>query len=966
MKQTAITGFEQLMPIQGVTITLTVLSRVELPFFHQSTLTAFLRGLIDHAEAALEDHVWIDSPETGTVQFDPQTLYCFNLFWAPQSRAIGEKMIQRLKQLPDSAPHTNSKLSFRNNLRFCSMTDYFGDKIHHDCENLTLYDAGSLQDEFLIWREQASITLRWRSPVRILKKLSVRKKAGFNKDDQRFCAQADDLDGELFLQRIYDSLSDLIRRRTGVKLTPAAPPSLNLTDVHLFWIEHAYYDEQGQEKPMGGMSGTLSLPTAELPDQWLMLLILGQYYGIGRRRSFGWGRYCMETPDGERTLPVIPRSRTLLQQGMAEHILLQAWRHSAANQDSDLPEEPCPIDDAAPLEQLNNKAQHLLQNTYQTPPLSIYTKAKADGGFRVLSVPPFMDRVMHRAVVEILTPGMNKLMSRYSHGFRRGYSRHTASQQIQRAYREGYRWVFESDIDNFFDCINWNHLFDRLTALYGQDPIVSRIMHWIGAPALIDDRLHPRYQGLPQGAPLSPLLSNLMLDDFDHDMEKAGFRLVRFADDFVVLCKDPQQAKAAWQCAQTSLIELGLQLDPGKSAITPMEKGFEFLGFIFMNDLVINASRDQPDTTPGWLARLGKKPPQPLDQWQQTLLPPASAESEIRTGHQQGQGILLCITGEHTLIATEQGRIIVQRDRQTIAESAWNALQGVILFGSHQLTAPAISQALETGVPIFFASSQGHYRGLLSPGHASKGSQLWLKQAACFERPAQALAAAQNLIKARLDAMRESLRLRQHQHDDIENHIKSLHQLAERIPHMNDYTQLNGLEGAATRTYFGAIQLLLPDAFGFTHRNRRPPKDPFNVLLSIGYTLLYGYVETLLHADGLYPWLGFYHQGHTRHAALASDLMENHRDRIENTALALILRKEISPADFYYDKAGACRINKSLHKKYLAALIQRFETPVKNRQGQTRTLFELLHRQNLDLIDWIEGRSDSLTIVTKR
>jgi len=121
---------------------------------------------------------------------------------------------------------------------------------------------------------------------------------------------------------------------------------------------------------------------------------------------------------------------------------------------------------------------------------------------------------------------------------------------------------------------------------------------------------------------------------------------------------------------------------------------------------------------------------------------------------------------------------------------------------------------------------------------------------------------------------------------------------------------------------------LLPPEWGFTGRNRQPPRDPANALLSFGYTLLNGYVETLLHADGLLPWLGFYHQAHGRHATLASDLMEPFRHLVERTVLSAVQRHELKAQDFFIAANGACMMQKEARRVFFAQLLDRFNTPL--------------------------------------
>lgn len=140
-----------------------------------------------------------------------------------------------------------------------------------------------------------------------------------------------------------------------------------------------------------------------------------------------------------------------------------------------------------------------------------------------MAVPPIYDRVLQRALSQTLSPALEQLMDRHSHGFRPGRSRITASYEIQAAWRSGYRWVYESDIKNFFDSVNLEHLRDRLNGIYYGDPIINAIINWMQAPVRFQGQTIERKNGLPQGSPLSPLMANLMLDDFDSDMQAAGF-----------------------------------------------------------------------------------------------------------------------------------------------------------------------------------------------------------------------------------------------------------------------------------------------------------------------------------------------------------------------------------------------------------------------------------------------------------
>jgi CRISPR-associated protein Cas1 len=139
-------------------------------------------------------------------------------------------------------------------------------------------------------------------------------------------------------------------------------------------------------------------------------------------------------------------------------------------------------------------------------------------------------------------PAIDTLLEEASYAYRRGFSRQGAARAIERAYAEGYRYVLDADVRAFFDRVVWSILFAKLDALYPHEPLVELLRLWVTAPVLFSGRRIDRDRGLPQGSPVSPLLANLYLDTFDEELLDQGFRLVRFADDFVVLAKDPSKA----------------------------------------------------------------------------------------------------------------------------------------------------------------------------------------------------------------------------------------------------------------------------------------------------------------------------------------------------------------------------------------------------------------------------------------
>ncbi len=967
-----------LLPLRALVVTLECLGTSEPRFFHQAAVTAYLRSLLRESPD-YDLHLRIDTPECGRVHYRRGDYYRFLIIALCGGEPLLDTLIAALRRLPHGCPRLGSALPFADNWRLAALQDAFAETpVEAQVEtaaDLCAFGPETLEAETALWLPQTRLHWHWLSPARLLRDKAERTE---ETGEARYCRDPAELPPALLLARVHDSLADLLRRRGQPTSPRGAPPPLACDYAHLFWVDHEYRDAAGKDQVMGGLTGCLEL-SGSLTPAWWRLLILGQYVGIGQRAAFGFGRYRLATPAGgssyRRPLP----AASLLMRADAPDNLAAAWRHVLTGSEelalftldpevawlgdteSDAEDEASPGAAAPPpLEALHADFAHLLAGDYQVPDLRGYLIPKRDGGLRPLAVPPYRDRVLQRAVHQVLAPAIECLFARGAHGFRPGRSRITASHAIQAAWRAGYRWVYESDVRDFFDSVDLRRLRERLHALLGEDPVVPAIIAWMAAPVRFEGERIERANGLPQGSPLSPLMANLMLDDFDSDMQAAGFHLIRFADDFIVLCKDPEEARRAGETARASLAEHGLALHPDKTRITAMDQGFRYLGYLFVNDLVVDVSgnrgtgADQDRIPPrSWLAHLAERTPEPVAPVDDLadLIARVARRQPVDLGEAEAAGTLLCVTGDPCLLTARDKHLSVIREDQVVHHLPWHGLQAVILFGNHQITTPALRAALRAEVPIHLATGLGAYEGALWSGSPGEhGSGLWLRQSALFSDPGATLPAARELVGSRIRHIRETLRLRDQGWD-----ARLVDQALKDLPRAGDAETLLGLEGIATRELYQRIAETLPPEFNFQGRNRRPPRDPFNVLLSLGYTLLYGYSESIARAVGLLPWKGFYHQGRGRHAALASDLMEPFRHVVERAALTLVQRGEVKAQEFSTSPVGGCLIEAAARRKYLALLVRRFETPVTALgEEHAEKLFTHLHRQALRVRDWID------------
>jgi RNA-directed DNA polymerase len=236
----------------------------------------------------------------------------------------------------------------------------------------------------------------------------------------------------------------------------------------------------------------------------------------------------------------------------------------------------------AELIRLSNE---LSKETYEPLPLVRFFVIKSNGGQRPLSVPAVRDRVAQHGVINVIGPRFEKEFDNCSFAYRKGRSVKQALQQIEFLHEAGYTWVLDADITSYFDNVDHGLLMARIAELVPSERILKLISAWIAARIYDGHQISQIEKGLPQGAPISPLLANLYLDAFDDRMLSQGQKLVRFADDFVVLCKSKPKAERALKLTKQIMSTLRLTLNDEKTRVTNFTEGFKYLGATFTGDL---------------------------------------------------------------------------------------------------------------------------------------------------------------------------------------------------------------------------------------------------------------------------------------------------------------------------------------------------------------------------------------------
>ncbi|MFH1060654.1 MAG: group II intron reverse transcriptase/maturase [Pseudomonadota bacterium] len=633
--------------------------------------------------------------------------------------------------------------------------------------------------------------------------------------------------------------------------------------------------------------------------------------------------------------------KNLFAQMTSPEALLQAWEKVRANQGAAGGDgQTIASFDRNLTPNLDKLRASLLEGSYRPGPLRRVDIPKKSGGLRTLAIPPVRDRVAQTAMTQALTPILEPEMEDCSFAYRPGRSVAMAVHRVSRHYREGFRWVVDGDIDDYFDSVP----HDRLLALLGKYCTDARVLDLVALWL----RAHCQQgRGLPQGSPLSPLLANLYLDEVDEAIAGFGVRLVRFADDFVVLCKGRQKAGQALERIAELLRERGLTLHPEKTRLVSFDQGFKFLGHLFVRSLALKkeewegevrlaeqaASEACPETTrpetapatdsaePG-PSSLAAAPTGP-DQAKQTL--PAQSPETGQALDQEEPGIeagglaprlrVLYVVGKGRCLDLRNRSFSVRacagEDSPELLAVQPGRVDRVELWPETTITPAAQREALKAGVQVAYLDGWGRTLGTLEPPPPDKAGY-HLAQATLVLDPARRLELARLIVAGRVRNQRALLRRLNRRRGDpgIGVAAKSLGRVLIRLAGAASVEELMGHEGEAARHYWQALAQTLDPAWEFVGRNRRPPRDPINAVISLAAAILYRDILRLLTRHGLHPGFGALHGSLDGHQGTASDLVEEFRAPLsEGLAVYLANNRMLRAEMFDHDPEGGCLAN---------------------------------------------------------
>jgi len=669
-------------------------------------------------------------------------------------------------------------------------------------------------------------------------------------------------------------------------------------------IKHASKSQPGTHQLINGCFGRLYLK-GRFHD-FLPFLILGGEFHTGSKASNAQGYYHLHLQSVGHFTKYFPNKKVIVS---IIHDVLDRYDHAL---------ESLSVSDKFPFkedEYADTLIRQILTGDYTPAPNTAFLIKKKSGVDRMVEQIALKDLILQQYLLKTIGNEFERIFEPESIGFRKGISRQRAVEMVQAALKAGYQFIIESDVDDFFPSVDLKILTGLLDRYLPQEDhrIKELLTKTIHNGYVLNGQYHERVRGVAQGSPLSPMLANLYLDYFDETIKGWPVRLIRYADDFIILTRTKEEAEEYLSRTESCLSEIGLKIKKEKTGIKHIREGFRFLGIKFENAENVTEFEDEMKPL--------KKP--------------------------------LYITEPYIFLSLNADAIDICRSKKIIESIPLRRISEIMVMEKSVVSTALLKKCTDAGIPVTLTLNSGYYVTTIKPD-----SKQYFDTAYVHARAYYALTETENLCMAKEFAAGKlqnyAAFFKQRYAKDQNLFIQQIERTAANIHAASDINQVRGYEGSMAKKIYEQYNSIIENpAFHIKKRDRKTP-DPINALLNFGYYLLFTRVNSTVRAVGLNPYLGFLHSPEDNYESFVCDVEELFRSRIDRFIISLINLKAITEADFT-PMENQCRISRDAIRKFISQLEKEMER--KNTRN-TLSLKESIYVQVLVLKKYFTGNGN--------
>lgn len=699
--------------------------------------------------------------------------------------------------------------------------------------------------------------------------------------------------GFISAEAFFRLLENRINKIFGIKIRI---PVSEIEILPYYWnydvIKRESGSEPGRIQLIEGFTGKLFVKGTI--KKVLPYLLLGSQFHITQKNAFGYGYFEIE----EKPCPFFD---------------IHLFKPSEIKKSIEMAiEKYDSVDDLLSAKSSGISAEGLsgkMRSTDYTPEANTAYKIKGDGKSRFIEIVPPVELLIQYHLFRIIQPNIDRMFEEESFGFRRGKSIESAIAQIRKAVNEGYEYVYETDIEDFFPSIDHSILQEKIYKYFPlADEITKRlIIEYIKTDYKYNGKYYKRNKGLPLGSPLSPLLANFYLDEFDEIMKVQDLRLIRFADDMVIMCKSEEDARAVEILLDDTLERLSLKKNQSKTSIKHISNGLNFLGYEIFPE---GAEKINLPTL-----RSYKKP--------------------------------LYITEAFVILQLLDETILLKKEGKILGRYPLRRLSAVILMEKATLTSGIFSKCVEMLIPVTITLNNGYFITTIKPD-----SKKFFSMSSAHSAHYDQLSFTDQLHIAGRIVVTKILNFiyifKQRYQKGSNELFNKLYHCTESVKVAGSLEEIRGYEGKAARDIYKAMNsYIVQDEFKFVKRDRFR-NDPINSLLNFGYYLLFSNINATLRQIGLNPYLGILHSSGDRYESLVADIEELFRAKVVQLILRLINLKIIKHTDFVLS-GERLYLNSNARKIFITEFELMMEHPDRG------ALRKAIVAQCENIRDWVHG-----------